>query len=472
MFCDHPPDEKGPVVRQKFQFATHRLRRHPAALVIATFLATTSTATGQDAPKPEKDKADPNAATAVGDDDPTRKAANISWNPKTTYAEWKNLEKVRFVEFDSKLKAASLTDAEKKPLLKHLTNQINGLTIEQNVDRHNIIVENIARACEQPGTSPVARDFLFENILKQVEPLLKNQPPNVQYSLVLLVARLNAKPADQNKRIPAQPYPGSQQILMKVLLDEMMPISARIMAVHGLDRLMRDGDISTVDKSNIGVALAKALGQKVDNPLARKWYRRRLVTALGVTGRYEETGYRPVMIDALMEVITNPKDDWEVRAAAARSVSQLPLDNKVNVELVNYEIVRLLHDLAVAYTASDKTPPSMWRWAFDDIYLAYKSATAAEQTAKHWGLLHLNTPKGAEQIKSAYKVVLPVLKPVLESQSLPTLDAKAIKAVEEWLKANNVNDRKVTPGSGDLKAPAGGAPQAAAIGAGGAPGGK
>ena len=44
-------------------------------------------------------------------------------------------------------------------------------------------------------------------------------------------------------------------------------------------RLMRDGDISTVDKSRIGESLAMALKQKVENPLARKWYRRRLVEA-------------------------------------------------------------------------------------------------------------------------------------------------------------------------------------------------
>lgn len=238
------------------------------------------------------------------------------------------------------------------------------------------------------------------------------------------------------------------------------------MAVHGLDRLMRDGDISTVEKSKIGESLAMALNQKVENALARKWYRRRLVTALGVTGRYEETGHRPVIIDALMEVITNPRDDWETRAAAARSVSQLPLDKKVNVELVNCEIVRLLNDLSAAYIASDKMPPSMWRWAFDDIYLAYHSATAAEQNGKHWGLMHLESPRGRDQIGSAYKVVLKVVKPIIESQALPALDPSAVKGLDEWLKANNVPDRKVTPDSGDLKAPAAAQPQAAAIGVG------
>ena len=92
---------------------------------------------------------------------------------------------------------------------------------------------------------------------------------------------------------------------MKVLLaDPPKPISARIIAVRGLERLMRDGDISTVNKSDIGVTFAKALEQKVENPLARKWYRWKLVDGLGVTGRYEEVGNRPVIIDALMLVIT------------------------------------------------------------------------------------------------------------------------------------------------------------------------
>lgn len=459
MFCDHPPDEKGPVVRQKFLLATPAVSRRRLPALLACLMLTLAAAlpTAAAAQEPKKDDDQPV-------EDPNRKAANISWNPKLTFDEWKALDKVRFIEFDRKLGTAALTDAEKKPLLKHLQNQINGLTLEQNVDRHAIIVDNITRAAEHPSTSPAVREFVYENALKLVESLLKDQPPNVQYSLVLLVSRLNAKAPNLTARppVPSQPYPPSQELLKRVLVtDPPMPISVRIIAARGLERLMRDGDISTVDKSQIGETLAMGLKQKVDNPLARKWYRWKLVEGLGATGRYEETGYKPVMIDALMSVLTNPQDDWEVRAAAARSISQLPLDQKVNVELVNYEVVRFLHDLAVAYSASDKTPPSTWRWAFDNVYLAYKAPTAADQTVKHWGLMHLNTPRGREQINAAYKnVVLPVVKPILESQALPAIDAAKIKALSDWLKSNAVTDRKVTPGSGDLKAPAGAPPQA------------
>ncbi len=300
------------------------------------------------------------------------------------------------------------------------------------------------------------KDFLLENSLRLAGTLLKNQPPNVQYSATLLAARLNAKTADQNKRIPAQPYPASQKFLMGVMLDEQMPISARIIAVNGLNRLMRDGDISTVEKSNIGVALADALRkQKIENPLARKWYRWKIVEALGNTGRYEETGYRPVMIDALMSVIVNRQDDWEVRAAAARAASQLPLDGKVNIELVNYEIVRLLAELATAYNASDRTPPSTWKWAFDSIYLAYKSPTKVDQDEKHWGLMHLTAPRGREQIQSAYKVVLKVVKPVMEAQVLAPVNAADLKGLNDWLANNKVADRKVTSQSEPLPEPAG-----------------
>ncbi len=465
MFCDHPPDEKGPVVRQKFLDATPAfLRRLPALLsCLALTLGLLSTSAQAQAPP----------AADEPSEDPNRKAANISWNPKLTFEEWKGLDKLRFIEFDRKLGSASLTDAEKKSLLKHLTNQVYGLTLEQNVDRHAIIIDNITRPAEQGTTSPAAREFLYENIIKLVDGLLKEQPPqppNVQYSLVLLVSRLNAKPPNLTARpqVPAQPYPQSQQLLMKVLLDQGMPIVVRIRAASGLERLMRDGDISTVDKSNIGVAIAKALEQKVDNPLARKWYRWKLVEGLGATGRYEETGYRPVMIDALMNVLVNREDDWEVRAAAARALSQLPLDQKTNVELVNYEIVRLLHDLTVAYNASDKTPPSTWRWAFASVFLAYKAATAAEQNVKHWGLMHLNTPRGRDQISSAYKVVLPVAKPFIETQALRPIEAARVNALAEWLKTNTVTDRKPTPGSSDLPNPPPPVPQAVQQPAGGA----
>jgi len=445
MFCDHPPDEKGPVVRQKFRFASRFVgRRCMPALLACLSLTCLTLAPGALLAQEGKDE------PAI---DEGRRAANISWNPKVSFEEWKTLEKRRFIDFDRKLGAASFGDAEKKEFLKHLQNQINGLTLEQNVDRHAIIIDNITRASEAPGTSPAARDYLMENTLKLVEPLLKDQPPNVQYSLVLLVARLNGKPANLTARppVPAQPYLEGRQLLMKVLLDEAMPISSRIIAARGLERLMRDGDISTVEKSRIGETLAQALKQKVENPLARKWYRWKLVEALGYTGRYEETGYRPVMIDALMSVLTNRQDDWEVRAAAARALSQLPLDQKVNVELVNYEIVRLLQELSVAYNASDKSPPSTWRWAFNSIYLAYKAPTAAEQTVKHWGLMHLNTPRGKEVIGSAYKTaVLPIVKPILESAGMPPLNPKAVEELGKWLEQNKPADRKVTPQSPEI----------------------
>jgi hypothetical protein len=261
--------------------------------------------------------------------------------------------------------------------------------------------------------------------------------------------------------------------LMKILTEEPpKPISARIIAARGLERLMRDGDLSTVNKADIGQVLADALKQKVENPLARKWYRWKLVDALGATGRYEDVGYRPVMIDALMSVLTNREDDWEVRTAAARAVSQLPLDQKINVDLVNYAIVQLLYDLAKAYNASDKMPPSTWRWSFDNIYLAYKSKSLDEQNNKHWGLMHLASSVGKDQITAAYKVVLAAVKPILEQQTLPPVPDAAIKALGEWLEKNKPapDKRKVTPQSPELALPQAVQP-AQAVGNPGGPGG-
>jgi hypothetical protein len=447
MFCDHPPDEKGPVVRQKFEFASLVSNRRGWASLLAIF-ALSSLALAPVLAQENKE--------AELEADASRKAANISWNPKLSFDEWKALDKIKFIEFDRKLGTAALTDADRKLLLKHLQNQIDGLTLEQNVDRHAIIIDGITRAAEHPSTAPAVRDLILENSLKLVEPLLKDQPPNVQYSLVLLAARLNSKPANLTARpqVPPQPYAESRKLLMKVLTEEPpKPISARIIAARGLERLMRDGDLSTVNKADIGQVLADALKQKVENPLARKWYRWKLVDALGATGRYEDVGYRPVIIDALMTVLTNREDDWEVRTAAARAVSQLPLDQKINVDLVNYAIVQLLYDLAKAYNASDKMPPSTWRWSFDNIYLAYKSKSLDEQNNKHWGLMHLQSPAGREQITSAYKVVLAAVKPILEQQTLPPVPDAAIKTLGEWLEKNKPaqDKRQVTPQSPQLQ---------------------
>ena len=91
--------------------------------------------------------------------------------------------------------------------------------------------------------------------------------------------------------------------------------------------------------------------------------------------------------------------------------------------------------------------------------------------------MHLASPAGKDQIIAAYKVVLPVVGPIVSQQTLPSVPEGALKALGEWLEKNKPapDKRKVTPQSSDMPIPDAAKPAQAVgnpPGQGGQPGGK
>jgi hypothetical protein len=162
-------------------------------------------------------------------------------------------------------------------------------------------------------------------------------------------------------------------------------------------------------------------------------------------------GGNPTIIDALMRALADQERDWFVRSAAARAVSQLPFDQATNVELINHEIGKLTLQLCEAYNADTGRKASKWRWAFATIYLAYRSETAEQQNQKHWGLQFQETQRGKAEVDALYKVLLPILKSMIETMDGREIPDAQIKALADWLAKNKPADRKVTPTSPDLK---------------------
>jgi hypothetical protein len=283
-----------------------------------------------------------------------------------------------------------------------------------------------------------------DEVLKVAEELLFNdtQPPIVQYNVVKLVAELNESPAAVRPPAPAVPYAPSYKLLARVLKDPKFPIHCRIAATFGLERILRDSGIENHKKSEIGVDLVTVLAEPIQDPVARKWLRMRLIDALGETGRVYDVGNNPVMLDALMKVVADPQEEWEVRATAARRATQLPFDGQTNVELINHEIGKLVYDVGTAYNAAKDRKSSRWRWSFASCYLAYKSRTEQEQKVRHWGLMFQQTPRGKAQVDAAFKIMLPIFKTQLESEAGPTIPEPQLKALADWLSKNKPADRK------------------------------
>jgi hypothetical protein len=450
MYRDHRPGERGAVVRYSGPVASRAAIRLCArtALVAAGLLSAFAGFVPAQQDPPATDDA------AAAEVTPPRRAANIQWNPKTTPEEIKQFKRTVITEFDPATRSNSLTDAQRETLTKFIRHAIYMLTVEQEVDNFpKIIEQKILAPIDGPTTTDAAKKAMRNEVLKAAEELLfeDTQPPIVQYNVVVLVASLNEDPADNSRRppVPAVPYLDSYKLLVRVLKDPKFPIHCRLAAAFGLERLLRDGPVESYRRSEIGLELVAVLAEPIVHPIAKKWLRLRAIDAIGQTGRVSDVGNNPVFLDALMKTVADPQEDWEVRANAARRVTQLQFDGQTNVELVNHEIGKLVYDLGTAYNASKNRKASQWRWSIASTYLAYRSRTEEDQKVRHWGLLFQQVPRGKAQVDGAFKVMAPIFKLMLEANAGPNVAAPPpvipdaqLKALADWLAKNKPTDRK------------------------------
>jgi hypothetical protein len=449
MFRDLWPVEKGAAVRQtRRRYGRGNAVWLGAAAWAATLgLLLTSFAAAQEATPPEDDAPAEVAAP--------RKTAGIAWNPKTTPEEIKAVKNKELTEFTPATKLPSLNPKAEADIERHIKNAVYSLTVEQELDNFaDIRQRKIIDPIEGPQTTDAARSFMLDVTMKTCSELLFNdtQPANVQYNLVLLIAQLNSKPADLSAR-PAKapvPYLPASKPLLQVAQTASFPIYCRIMAVHGLDRILRDGDVDAVTRSDLGRDLSKLLDEEIDRPIGAQWYYLRVCRALGVCGRLYDTAGSSTIIDSLLRTIASQKREWVVRSGAARAISQLPFEQSTNVELVNHEIGKLCLQLSEAYNASANKKDSQWRWSFSTIYLAYRSATEIDQKQRHWGLMFQTAQRGKPQVEALYKIMLPILKGMIESDAGRPIPDAQIKALADWLAKNKPADRKATPASPEL----------------------
>jgi hypothetical protein len=433
MFRDHWPVEKGAVVR-------HPMTR---SLWAMSLLLMASLAWTQDSP----------STNSEAEAEPPRRVAGVQWNPKTTPEQIKKFKQQELLQFDPKTRLPVLGPQDEAVLKEHIQNSVYSITVEEEIDNFADIIERkIVLPIERTGTSDAARAFMLDTALKTAEELLEGQPPIVQTNAALLAARLNSKPADVAARPPrpAVPYLPAYKTLLRIARDPSLPIEARIPAVRGLTRILREGDPSNVQRAEIGEQLAAILSEPLNDDVGTVWLRRRVVEALGYTNRLYNVATQPVIIDALLRTLASPQEDWTVRSTAARAITQLPLEASTNIELINHEIGKLAHQLGEAYNATKDRTDSVWRWSFANIYLAYVPATEAEQRNRRWGLKFLSVPRGKAQIDALYQVLIPILKGVIESLDGRPIPDPQLKALADWLAKNKPADRKVTPASKEL----------------------
>lgn len=278
-----------------------------------------------------------------------------------------------------------------------------------------------------------ARELYLEELTKQAEDLLKNHRL-VRFSAVVLLSSLDLRDEDRRKKIQQVAYTPVYAPLLKVITSPNQPTELKIIAANGLARIGRIGDPTNSRRVTIVEALIPELDLSVNE---NSWYQRSLVDALGDMGVTDNLARRPVVVDALLKVMNDPKRTWRVRSSAAYNLGKLPLKANSDIKLITYSIVDLTRKMVKAYNANNNA--RFWKRCFWNVYLAFKPVAAGMDT----GLTQ--KPVNQTVVNDAYKQIIKSVATVVQPGVPPKIAPDVIKSMDEWLKKNLPKNFRVAP---------------------------
>lgn len=414
-------------------------------------LACALTAPSAIAQEPPSDAADPPTEAAEPETVPAADEDDVQYAPpKYTAEQKKEFEQKHRLKFSQTLSVDRLSNADKDNLTLGAQYYLYQMTMPEQRDNLHEIVRDLLDKINSRVTKEEPRNFMNEEVVRIAEELM-DQHPHVRRNVLILAASLSSDPRAE----PPTPFTGASKLFLMVLNDPYQFPAEKLWAARGLARIGRDADLPIAEESRIASDLAAAL-ESPEAKEPRNWpYRMRLVDALGDIGLVYDVTRQPVMIDALMKILVNPKENWIIRSAAARAVTHLNYEpqDQVNIPLVCYEVVRLGHQMAQA--RNQGLNASHWPYCFLNFYMSFHPQTA-DQKQKKLGLMNQVTRPAYAQhqmlVKSAYDAVIPVVNAVVEAPNAPAIPQAQIQAMGNWLQNNVPTDLKPTPASKDLNA--------------------
>ncbi|MCA9071785.1 MAG: hypothetical protein KDA84_22815, partial [Planctomycetaceae bacterium] len=318
------------------------------------------------------------------------------------------------------------------------------------------------------------RRYLCDEVIARSAELLKNNF-HVRLNVAIVLANLNLTDYHRKNGIPEQAYAKAAVPLLDILktktgggLDEQLE-AVKVEAALGLTRIALKGDNLNfnVATENLENHIAKTLITQLQDTNAHPWYQKRLLEALAALDISNDvkTG-KPIIIEALGEVLADPKRDFSVRARAAREFGRANLTASFNYEKFVFQVLLLEHEMALAY---QKAPDDFhWMESFGDLYFAFHPYTEDEivlyEKAKGFPPGLNNAKRNPPStVKDAYQQMLPIVKHVvtqkgweipkdfnLGRQPNEKIPAKLITDLAAWLGEHQPASHKLDPSLPDL----------------------
>ncbi|QDT92316.1 hypothetical protein Pan161_39830 [Gimesia algae] len=404
---------------------TARVCRH-SLLAVGLLLCSSSLLLGQQ-------PADPNA----------QNNALYVYKELMTPDEAVNFRKTKLLDFDKVLRGGKISSAEDKKLIAEGAKyHVYLMTFKQDPNKPenetdlNKLRANILRDINFSGKisgNYQARELYLEELTKRAQDLLDNHRL-VRFSAVVLLSQLDLREEDRQKKTDAVAYTLAYVPLVKVLNDKNQTIEVKIVAANGLARIGKTGNPTNQLRVKIAEEIIDELTQSVND---FSWYQRSLVNALGSMGISDNLARQPIVTDALLKVMSNPKRTWEVRSAAAENIGKLPLKANADIKLITYSIVDMTRKMIQAYNAN--TNGYWWKRSFWNVYHAFKPLNPAADT----GL----TKKQVNQtvVNDAYKQVINPIATIVQPGPTPPIKEEVTKAMDDWLKKNLPKNFRVAP---------------------------
>lgn len=353
------------------------------------------------------------------------------------------------LRFTQAMRLEALGNADRETITNAVKHYLYRMTVKDERDNLHDIVQKVLKSVNSSRlATSIARNFANEEIVRVARELL-NQPPAVRLNALILAASLVSDPSSD----PPRPFPGATPLFVEVLEDPDQLVESKIWAVKGLARICRGGDIAVSVRDTAAVHFVDAL----DSPEAtapENWlYRFRLVDGLGDAGLAYNLQREPVVIDALVSVLSSRKEHWMIRSTAARSATRIPWDaaDNINAPLITYLVCQLAREMAQARNANLKVPH--WKYCFVNVYLSFQPHTPEERQQRLSLTGQVTRPHLAASqplVESAYQSVLPVVNSVTGPANPRPTTAEEINPLDDWLKDNVPDDRKPTPSSREV----------------------
>lgn len=361
----------------------------------------------------------------------------------TTPEEAEQFRKNKLIDFDKVLRAGTISsNADKQLIADGARYNLYLMTLKQdpknpeNKTDLKKLRTNILRDIQMSGRvsgNYQARELYLKELTRLAPDLFDNHRL-IRFSAVVLLSSLDLRDADRLKKTDRIAYVPAYEPLLEVLASPKQPTEIKITAANGLARIGEQGNPTNARRVSIVEAIIPALDKSVTE---HSWYQRSLVDALGSMGITDNLARRPIVVDALLKVMNDPKRTWGVRSSAAYNLGKLPLQANSDIKLITYSIVDLTRKMIKAYNANHKA--RFWKRCFLNIYLAFKPLAPGSTD----GLT--SKPVNQTTVNDAYKQIIKPVATIVQPGVTPPIADAVTSSMDDWLKKNLPKNFRVAP---------------------------